>query len=94
MAICPTCREEFQPRSNQKYCRPAHRKSARLADRWVILPEGRGDLAEVMRLLWAAARLGSVPAMLVLLKQSKGESVRLPKTAIDELAKRRGGRKP
>ena len=88
--ICPTCGESFEPTRGRKYCSegcwPSRRRYA--ADPGEV-PTTR-DRAEIVGLLWAAARRGSVEAARILLKEvrtsAEGKAAR---SVIDELAARR-----
>jgi hypothetical protein len=89
---CATCGMPLDdPSGRRRYCSPGCWPSRRFryAARDAATDEdGPGDAEEVERLLWRAARRGSVAAILQLLKQTKGAG---RPSVIDELAKRREG---
>jgi hypothetical protein len=94
---CRTCGRSFAPRRRSHlYCSPGCRPSA--AHNYgggqyepAVQGEGTADRAEIVRLLWVAARNGSAVAMKTLLEEDGRDNGTKPDTpsAIDELARRR-----
>lgn len=68
MPACPTCGDDFAPTRGRKYCGKGCWPSRR-PYRPDVAPEPTGDRTEVLALLWAAARKGSVNAMLTLARE-------------------------
>jgi hypothetical protein len=99
---CPVC-DELIPAGRRgqtgTYCSPACRKRAELDLRRLRKLErfvgGLGPVAdrdEVLALLSAASRAGSVPAAQTLLRELPREPGDISETFVDELARRRTGR--
>jgi hypothetical protein len=87
---CPTCGETFAPTRGRRFCSPRCWPSRRPFADPDAGPDGPATYAELIGLLWTAARRGSVSAMAVLLKETKDRLGEVPPSVIDELAKRRG----
>jgi len=89
---CLTCGSEFAPKQGRRYCSPGCRQSSVSSLEWEPLPAGNGDRKELVGLLWRAARLGSVPAVRLLLDLEKvAGAPSADESFIDELARRRRG---
>lgn len=91
---CRTCRREFPATRGRRYCSETCWPSrlSRYAPRDGVTETGSpvGDSDELNRLLWAAARRGSVAAMVNLRRELKAEQrVDVAPSVIEELANRR-----
>jgi hypothetical protein len=97
---CPSCGSPVPNGTHgqtRTYCSTKCRKAAELdarAERKVAKFQAAiGDVAtrdELLELLWAAAREGSVSAMRALLEELRRDPAATGSTVIDELARRRG----
>lgn len=87
---CKTCGRPFEATRSRRYCsRPCWPSERPFAPTPGEVPE-TGDLEEVIALLWAAAKRGSVTAAAILLKEAKTAGpTKGPTTTINELADRR-----
>jgi len=87
---CLTCGTEFAPKQGRRYCSPGCRPSSVSSLEWEALPAGDGDREELVGLLWRAARLGSVPAIRLLLDLEKVSGAPSEdESFFDDLARRR-----
>jgi hypothetical protein len=99
----PTFRARLVPKltdasKHRKAARESKRRRQRMTsgDCRAALKEGRVDREEILDLLSVQARDGHVPAMRLLLEEYRrdGNSDEKPRSAIDELAKRRESGRP
>jgi len=92
--VCPVCGTEFQAARGRRYCSkacwPGHLSSYAPPGGVTETSSPVGDGDELNRLLWAAARRGSVAAMVTLRRELKAEQrVDAAPSVIEELASRR-----
>ena len=88
--VCETCGSRVDTSRRRRFCsRPCRPSERSFAPEPGEVP-ATGDLEEVIGLLWAAAKRGSVTAAAILLKDAKaGRPTKTPSTFIDQLAEKR-----